>query len=202
MAPESKHPRLISVAVTGQDFDDDDDDDESASSEQPWHNRTPAVLGASALGLVVIAILVLAVSYRDSSVQRAGAGAAELRRSHVLGDADRIDVARWPPPPRPPPARAFRRPQTSLLPPPPSSSSETSSDETTSRRTTTTTTTPTSPARPAADRARMSRARSNRSPLSRLLSVPVARYGPPDDPNYPDDSPTAYLRPATGPAAR
>ena len=26
----------------------------------------------------------------------------------------------------------------------------------------------------------------------RLLSVPVARYGPPDDPNYPDDEPTAY----------
>src|SRR6185503_2302583 len=53
-------------------------------------------------------------------------------------------------------------------------------------------TTDRSPARRAVARARMSRARSIRSP-DRLLSVPVARYGPPDDPHYPDDEPTAYI---------
>jgi hypothetical protein len=55
-------PRLLSVAVTGGN-PDDYDDEQSEPSPTPWHNRTPAVVGASVLGLAAIAILVLAVSY-------------------------------------------------------------------------------------------------------------------------------------------
>jgi hypothetical protein len=39
-----------------EDYDDD-------TSQQPWYNRTPAVVGASVAGLAVIAILVAAVTY-------------------------------------------------------------------------------------------------------------------------------------------
>jgi hypothetical protein len=49
------------VAVTGQDRDDHDDEQTAPST--PWHNRTPAVVGASVLGIAVIGILFLAVSY-------------------------------------------------------------------------------------------------------------------------------------------
>lgn len=48
------------MAVARQDFDDLDDPEEF---EQPWHNRTPAVVGASIVGLVLIGILVLTISY-------------------------------------------------------------------------------------------------------------------------------------------
>jgi cytoskeletal protein RodZ len=43
------------VAVTGRDTDD-----EGPASPTPWYNRTGAVVGASALGIVVIGILVAA----------------------------------------------------------------------------------------------------------------------------------------------
>ena len=44
--------------MTSGDFDGDGQD-----PAPPWHNRTPAVVGASVLGVVVIGILVLAISY-------------------------------------------------------------------------------------------------------------------------------------------
>jgi hypothetical protein len=43
------------VAVTGRDTDD-----EGPATPTPWYNRTGAVVGASALGIVVIGILVAA----------------------------------------------------------------------------------------------------------------------------------------------
>ncbi len=42
--------------------DPDDHDDESSSSD-PWYNRTPAVIGASAVGLAVIGLLITAVTF-------------------------------------------------------------------------------------------------------------------------------------------
>ena len=42
---------------------DVDDRDEESPSGVPWYNRTPNVIGASAAGLVVIGLLVLAVSF-------------------------------------------------------------------------------------------------------------------------------------------
>lgn len=41
----------------------DDDYDDDSSDEQPWHNRTPAVIGASLLGILAIGLLVLAGSF-------------------------------------------------------------------------------------------------------------------------------------------
>lgn len=121
------------MAVTGQDFDDEDDDDESASSEQPWHNRTPAVLGASAVGLVVIAILVLAVSYlirQFSEQEQAPLNFVDPTFSATQTEST-SQVATTTAT-----ATTTSIPQTTDLPPapPPSSSSATSSDETTSRR--------------------------------------------------------------------
>jgi negative regulator of sigma E activity len=119
------------VAVSGQDFDDHDD--ASASSEQPWHNRTPAVLGASALGLVVIAILVLAVSYlirQFSEPEQAPLNFVDptfsATQTESTSEAATTTAT----------ATTTSVPQTTDLPPgpPPSSSSETSSSETTSRR--------------------------------------------------------------------
>jgi hypothetical protein len=49
------------VPVTGQDYDDDDE--QSASSEPPWHNRTPAVVGATILGVLAIAVVIYAISF-------------------------------------------------------------------------------------------------------------------------------------------
>jgi hypothetical protein len=50
------------VAVTGRGRTTLDDDRQS-SSEVPWHNRTPEVIGASLLGLAAIALIVFAVSF-------------------------------------------------------------------------------------------------------------------------------------------
>ena len=47
--------------MAGQESDDDGE--EATPSPVPWHNRTPAVVGASALGVAVIGILILAVTY-------------------------------------------------------------------------------------------------------------------------------------------
>ena len=49
------------MAVTGHDRDDYYDEQTAPST--PWHNRTPAVVGASVVGIAVIGILFLAVSY-------------------------------------------------------------------------------------------------------------------------------------------
>jgi negative regulator of sigma E activity len=121
------------VAVTGQDLDDHDDDDESASSEQPWHNRTPAVLGASAVGLVVISILVLAVSYlirQFSEQEQAPLNFVDPTFSATQTEST-SQVATTTAT-----ATTTSVPQTTDLPPapPPSSSSETSRDESTARR--------------------------------------------------------------------
>lgn len=43
--------------MAGQDPDDYDDE------QTPWYNRTPAVVGASVVGLAVIAILIAAVTF-------------------------------------------------------------------------------------------------------------------------------------------
>jgi hypothetical protein len=58
------------VAVTGPDLDDASDeaefDDEFGGdepSEEPWHNSTRAVVGASAAGIAVIGVLVAAVVF-------------------------------------------------------------------------------------------------------------------------------------------
>jgi cytoskeletal protein RodZ len=51
------------VAVAGLDSEDSDDDGPDPSSEPPWHNRTPALIGASALGLVAIGLVILAATY-------------------------------------------------------------------------------------------------------------------------------------------
>jgi hypothetical protein len=53
--------------MAGQD--PDDHDDEQAPSSAPWYNRTPAVIGASVVGLAVIGILIAAVTFvsRQSS---------------------------------------------------------------------------------------------------------------------------------------
>lgn len=48
------------MAVTGEDRDDDEP---GPPSPVPWHNRTPAVVGASLLGLAVIGIVVAAVTF-------------------------------------------------------------------------------------------------------------------------------------------
>jgi hypothetical protein len=48
--------------VTGQD-PDDYGGEQSTPSPTPWHNRTPAVLGASVLGIAVVGILVVAVTF-------------------------------------------------------------------------------------------------------------------------------------------
>ena len=49
------------MAVARPDLDDVDEYDDEPP--QPWHNSTGAVLGASAIGLAVIAVLVGAVVY-------------------------------------------------------------------------------------------------------------------------------------------
>jgi cytoskeletal protein RodZ len=49
------------VPVTGRDVDDRDGE-QRTSSEEPWHNRTGALLGASALAVMLIGILVLAAT--------------------------------------------------------------------------------------------------------------------------------------------
>jgi hypothetical protein len=61
---------LISVAVAGPDLEDESDeaefDDEFGGdepSEEPWHNSTGAVVGASAAGIAVIGVLVAAVMF-------------------------------------------------------------------------------------------------------------------------------------------
>ena len=57
------------MAVTGPDLDDEFDEDEFVDEfgadepPQPWHNSTPAVVGASAAGLAVIGVLVAAVMF-------------------------------------------------------------------------------------------------------------------------------------------
>jgi hypothetical protein len=57
------------VAVRGPDlhgeFDEDEFVDEFGGDEpsQPWHNSTPAVLGASAAGIALIGILIAAVTF-------------------------------------------------------------------------------------------------------------------------------------------
>jgi hypothetical protein len=53
--------------MAGQD--PDDQDDEQSPSSAPWYNRTPAVIGASVVGLAVIGILIAAVTFvsRQSS---------------------------------------------------------------------------------------------------------------------------------------
>lgn len=57
------------MPVTGPDLDDDfgeaDFVDEYGGDEpsEPWHNSTPAVVGASAAGLAVIGILIAAVMF-------------------------------------------------------------------------------------------------------------------------------------------
>ena len=43
------------MAVAGDDYDDKRRD----SSPQPWHNRTPALIGASVLALAVIGVLIV-----------------------------------------------------------------------------------------------------------------------------------------------
>jgi cytoskeletal protein RodZ len=48
------------VAVTDQDWGDDES---GPPSPAPWYNRTPAVVGASVLGLALIGILVAAVTF-------------------------------------------------------------------------------------------------------------------------------------------
>jgi cytoskeletal protein RodZ len=48
--------------------DPDDYDDEQTSSSAPWYNRTPAVIGASVVGLAVIGILIAAVTFVSSQV--------------------------------------------------------------------------------------------------------------------------------------
>jgi hypothetical protein len=53
------------MAVTdGQDLDEDFDEEyyDDEPSPQPWHNSTPAVLGASAVGVALIAIVVGVIS--------------------------------------------------------------------------------------------------------------------------------------------
>jgi hypothetical protein len=58
------------VAVTGPDLDDasgeaefDDEFGGDKPSEEPWHNSTRAVVGASAAGVAVLAVLVAAVMF-------------------------------------------------------------------------------------------------------------------------------------------
>lgn len=50
------------MAVTGRNSDEHDDE-QDAPSETPWYNRTPEVIGASLVGVLVIGILIFAVSY-------------------------------------------------------------------------------------------------------------------------------------------
>jgi cytoskeletal protein RodZ len=47
--------------MAGQD--PDDHDDEQSPSSAPWYNRTPAVIGASVVGLAAIGILIAAVTF-------------------------------------------------------------------------------------------------------------------------------------------
>lgn len=51
------------MAVARPDLDDDFEDEVVDEPVQPWHNSTGAVLGASAIGVAVIAALVGAVLY-------------------------------------------------------------------------------------------------------------------------------------------
>jgi hypothetical protein len=48
--------------MAGQDPDDYDDE------QTPWYNRTPAVIGASVVGLAVIGILIAAVTFVSGQV--------------------------------------------------------------------------------------------------------------------------------------
>lgn len=50
------------MAVTGRNSDEDDDE-QDAPSETPWYNRTPEVIGASVVAVLVIGILVFAVTF-------------------------------------------------------------------------------------------------------------------------------------------
>lgn len=119
------------MAVAGQD--DDDDEGDTASPEQPWHNRTPAVIGASALALVVITLVVLAVSYAVREFSKPedaplnfvepSFSATESASSTPTATTTATITSTSPP-------------KTTDLPPgpPPTSSSDTVSSETTSRR--------------------------------------------------------------------
>ena len=49
------------MAVTGKDRQGRDDEHSPAS--EPWHNRTPAVVGASVAGIVVIVLLIMAGTF-------------------------------------------------------------------------------------------------------------------------------------------
>jgi hypothetical protein len=118
------------MAVAEQD--DDYDDEESAPPEQPWHNRTPAVIGASVLGVVVISFIVLTVSYvarEFSEPERAPLNFVEPSFSATAPASSRPSATTTAT------ITTTSRPQTTDLPPgpPPTSSSDTAGTESTRR---------------------------------------------------------------------
>jgi hypothetical protein len=123
------------VAVTGHDRDDHYD--EQTASSTPWHNRTPAVVGASVVGVAVLGILFLAVSYvvrQSGETEQAPAYFVEPTFSATAPSTSPTTTA------------TTTQTITSTVPPvtsdinpssgPPTSSSETSGSETSSPETT------------------------------------------------------------------
>ena len=194
------------MAVTGPALDDESDeaefDDEFGGdepSELPWHNSTRAVVGASAAGIAVIGVLVAAVVFMtggqgsqspadfvDPSFSETAAASSATTTTPTITSTPKVSTTEINGPPPPPTTSG-------------SSDTSTSGSETAAapRRS------PGRRARARPTRALTARRRGGRASTSpghwvparsaeRLLSDPVAGYGP-DDPNYYSDSePTAY----------
>jgi hypothetical protein len=117
------------VAVARQDLDYYDD--EQTSPPEPWHNRTPAVIGASILGLAAIGLLILVLSFvarQFSEPEQAPLNfveptySATATRSATTTTTQTITSTS-------PPVTTDLDPGLAPPPPPPTSSSETSSDD-------------------------------------------------------------------------
>lgn len=101
-------------------------------AEVPWHNRTPEVVGASLLGLVVIALVVFAVSWLVREFNEPEP--APLHFVEPTYSAPRSETTRTATTTQT--VTSTRRPETTDLEPgpPPSSTSETTSEPPTTRQ--------------------------------------------------------------------
>ena len=195
------------MSVTGPDLDDEFDEDEFVEEfggdepAAPWHNSTRAVVGASAAGVAVIAALVAAVIWVTGEDESTDAPIDFVDPSFSATASQTTTSATTTPT-----ITSTAQVSTTEIngPPPPPTSSDTSGSSTTAAanrrllgpsapgKTTRVVRPLATGDRASTSPARCSPDRSAEQPL-RLLSVPVARYGPPDDPNYySDDEPTAY----------
>ena len=205
--------------MTRTDLDDEFDKDEFVDEfggdepSEPWHNSTRAVVGASVAGVAVIGVLVAAVMFMsggdeptdaplnfvDPSFSETASESASsaTTTTATITSTPKVSTTEINGPPGTADDLGFVGHQQQRK-------REQQRAGSRGRASAKTTTIPAAPLPD--DRASTSPAHwvPDRS-AERLLSVPVARYGPPDDPeNYSDSEPTAYAAvspPPTRPAS-